>query len=230
MINTLCIETSGPHCSLALSQGGHVYCSERHLERRHNEELLPLLDDLFAQAQMRPKDVDLVAFGAGPGSFTGVRIAASACQAIALVASARVVAVRSSWILAQTAFHQLSVAHRAVVSLPSRGQAYYLSAAQRQDASLRVTHTDQLVDAPPDWLSDVLDTPDSVWIGQPPDWLPKQYTARCTPGLTPAAEHMLDFARAEYQAGRSLSVEGALPVYIEGDSPWRKQKHKSVTG
>ncbi len=224
MTITLCIETSGAHCSLALAQEAHIYASQHNLERRHNQELLPLLEDLFCQAQLRPTDVQLVAFGAGPGSFTGVRIAASACQAIALAADARVLPVRSSWVLAATAAKTLPGPKRLVTSLPSRGDAYYLAGAVIEDGALSFLHADALTDELPDWVATFLAVPDSHIVGACPGWLPAELQDRFVADLTPTAQFMVSYARREHEAGRSLPVEHALPVYIDGDSPWRKQR------
>ena len=91
MINTLCIETSGPHCSLALAVDGQIYSRDELLQRSHNQYLLPMLDELFSAAGITPMQLELVSFGCGPGSFTGVRIAAAAAQAIATASNAKIV-------------------------------------------------------------------------------------------------------------------------------------------
>ncbi|MEC8144879.1 MAG: tRNA (adenosine(37)-N6)-threonylcarbamoyltransferase complex dimerization subunit type 1 TsaB, partial [Pseudomonadota bacterium] len=82
MTVTLCIETSTAHCSLALAVDGRVFSEHERLLRRHNEQVLPMLDRLYKQAGATPRDTQLIGFGAGPGSFTGVRIAASIAQGV----------------------------------------------------------------------------------------------------------------------------------------------------
>ncbi len=87
MTNTLCIETSTAHCSLALAVGEDIFSQQRKLERSHNEHILPMLSELFASAGLSKQDIQVIGFGAGPGSFTGVRIAASVAQGIAMASA-----------------------------------------------------------------------------------------------------------------------------------------------
>ena len=90
MTVTFCIETSGAHCSLAVAIDEQIYAADRELRRTHNLHLLPMADELLQRVGLVPTDVELVAFGCGPGSFTGVRIAAAVSQALALAADAAV--------------------------------------------------------------------------------------------------------------------------------------------
>ena len=233
MTVTLCIETSGPHCSLALAVDEQIYTQERMLARSHNEHMLKMLDALFLQAGCRPTEVDLVAFGCGPGSFTGVRISASAAQAVAVAAQARVVPVPSSQVLALTAAASNPSSTTIVCSLPSRGQVYYLSAHRRlvDDASagnvLAVLHADELVESCPGWLSQlVVDEGGSgelELVGTAPSWLADDLAEIVRQEIHPAAVEMVKHARRVHEQGQSLPPEQALPRYITGDSPWRKQ-------
>jgi tRNA threonylcarbamoyladenosine biosynthesis protein TsaB len=227
------METSGPHCSLALARNEHIYESEQVLHRRHNEMLLPMLDALFKTADTQPEDVDLVVFGCGPGSFTGVRIAAAACQALALVSDARVLPIDSSWTLAATAAHHLDQVTALVTCLPSRGQAFYLGGFEvvRNNAHVEAlaVHADELTDELPTWLSDFVEAQNAQIVGVAPAWLTSVLQARFVPDLTPRARYMLPAATAAHNTGRSLAVEQALPRYIKGDSPWRKKTSKMVS-
>ena len=216
MTLTLCIETSGPHCSLALETNGHVYARDELLERSHNEHLLAMLDELYQEAGVKPVETELVGFGCGPGSFTGVRIAASACQAIAMRADARVVPVSSSAALAATALNAHEEAPAVVVAIRSRGDAYYLSRYVRDaHGGVLQTHEDELVTAAPGWLAS-----GELIAGTVPDWLGVDSPAA---GLKPGARDMLPLAQATHRSGRSVAPEQALPRYFAGDSPWRKQ-------
>lgn len=231
MTNILCIETSGSHCSLALAVGESVYSRDEQLQRTHNEHLLALLDGLLQQAQVTPRQLDVVAFGCGPGSFTGVRIAAAAAQALALASDAPVVSVPSTlaWILAaQLREPELK---GCVCSIRSRGQAYYLAAYERRERGTaseapalqwEQSQPDQLVDAPPAWLASV---PVAGWrvVGSRPDWWSQSLALDWSEGLAPSATACLPWVRQQYGDGYARPAEEALPRYIQGDSPWKKQ-------
>ncbi|MCR9258539.1 MAG: tRNA (adenosine(37)-N6)-threonylcarbamoyltransferase complex dimerization subunit type 1 TsaB [Pseudomonadaceae bacterium] len=237
MINTLCIETSGPHCSLALAVDGHIYRRDELLERTHNQYLLPLLDELLTQAGIKPVQIELVSFGCGPGSFTGVRIAAAAAQAIATASAAKVVPLSSAWILAATAFMQDSELQQVICFIPSRGQAFYTSAYRRMtDEASRVpvyqqSQVDELVDQPTAWLlseaSDGEIQRKTAFAGKLPTWLPESLQTRALDVIYPQATVMVAEAQAQHLAGNSVAAQYGLPQYFTGDSPWRKS-HEPV--
>ncbi|XOV85749.1 MAG: tRNA (adenosine(37)-N6)-threonylcarbamoyltransferase complex dimerization subunit type 1 TsaB [bacterium] len=238
MLNTLCIETSGPHCSLALAAGGHIYRRDEWLQRSHNQHLLPLLDELFKQAAIRPTELELVSFGCGPGSFTGVRIAAAAAQAIATASGARVVPLSSAWVLAATACLQHPQLEQLICCIASRGEAYYVSAyechARRgaEQAHITQRRADELVDQPPAWLSEAHVKPGAeqgiALVGKVPGWLPAAWHDHVLDVIHPQAGVMLHAAQAQHLAGASLPAAHGLPRYFAGDSPWQKTHERGI--
>src|SRR5690606_9095854 len=99
----LAIDTSGALCSLAIHAAGRWFEHTHKVERLHNRVVLQDLERLTVQAGVRRNAFRAVAFGAGPGSFTGVRIAAAVAQAVAFASDGEVVPVRSSLALATAA-------------------------------------------------------------------------------------------------------------------------------
>ena len=222
MTNTLCIETSGPHCSLALNCNGHMFERNQILERQHNQHLLPFLDAMFSEAQIRPTDVQLIGFGCGPGSFTGVRMAASVAQAMALAAQCNVVPLSSSLIRAATVADERHNDQSPIVcSVRSRGDAYYFSAYAGAGA-VEIVRADELVVALPAWLEDIFrEQPGPLLAGDVPTWLDTQAYPVVVTDTPPSAAAMVGLVEAHHAAGHSTSPEHALPSYFEGDSPWR---------
>ena len=79
----LTLETSTEFCSVALYLDGKIFNKEILAERRHSEILLPMVHDLLEESALALQQLDGIAFGAGPGSFTGLRIAVGVTQGLA---------------------------------------------------------------------------------------------------------------------------------------------------
>jgi tRNA threonylcarbamoyladenosine biosynthesis protein TsaB len=102
-MNLLAIETSTECCSVALNVGTGLVVRSELAPRRHAELLLPMCDAVLAEAGLSRRQLDAIAVGRGPGAFTGVRLAISAAQGIALALDLPVVPVSSLAALAQDA-------------------------------------------------------------------------------------------------------------------------------
>ena len=228
MTITLCIDTSTPHCSVALAVGDDVFADTQRLERRHNQEVIPMLDALYKRAGLAVQSTELVSFSAGPGGFTGVRIAASVAQGIAMACACNVVPQRCSDILVRSWAQCPATVQQVVCAVPSRAQSFYLSAHVGGPGRWSQLYADQLCDQPPQWLSDIIQHSDLsssglAMIGARPSWLVDELQA-CSHGeVIPDAQTMIGAARTAHKEGRSVGPEFALPIYVQGDSPWRKR-------
>lgn len=100
MTRILAIDTTADVCSLALYSEVDVLTFHETLPRQHARQVLPQLDRLFEQAGWPKTSLDYVVYGRGPGSFTGIRIAAGVAQGIALGADCGVVPVSTLQTLA----------------------------------------------------------------------------------------------------------------------------------
>lgn len=100
-MNILAVNTSDDSLSVALKLGSAATSREKPSRRSHNEAVLVLIDELLAEAGMSLNKLDAVAFGAGPGSFTGLRIAAAVAQGLAFGADIAVVPVSCMAAIAQ---------------------------------------------------------------------------------------------------------------------------------
>jgi tRNA threonylcarbamoyladenosine biosynthesis protein TsaB len=106
----LALETSTEYCSVALWQDAKVRERRELAGQKHSVMLIPMLDDVLKEAGLRLSDMDGLAFGAGPGSFTGVRIACSAVQGLALGAEKPVLGVCTLLALAEASGHDKVIA------------------------------------------------------------------------------------------------------------------------
>lgn len=105
-LNILAIETSGVFCSAALLLDDAMLARHEEAPRRHGERLLPMLAELLAEADRPLSTLDAIVFGRGPGSFTGVRIAAAVAQGAALGADLPVLGLSTLAGLAHGAWQQ----------------------------------------------------------------------------------------------------------------------------
>ena len=141
-MNILALETSTEICSAALWLDGKVDAREVVAGQRNSELLLPMVDALLAANQLAMRDLDGVAFGSGPGAFTGVRIACGVAQGIAFGIDVPVAAIGTLMALAEAAG-----APRAVCCLDARmGEVYHAAYQRRGDAWFEV-HAPGLVQA-----------------------------------------------------------------------------------
>ncbi|MGB4858185.1 MAG: tRNA (adenosine(37)-N6)-threonylcarbamoyltransferase complex dimerization subunit type 1 TsaB [Dokdonella sp.] len=99
----LAIETATEFCSVALLWDGQLISRGELAPRRHAEILLPMCNEVLAEAGVARNQLDAIAVGCGPGAFTGVRLAISAAQGIALGIDRPIVAVSSLAALAMCA-------------------------------------------------------------------------------------------------------------------------------
>lgn len=218
-------------CSAALYADGAVHERAQRLERAHNEHILKLIDEAVAAAGLRPHQLDAVAFGCGPGSFTGIRLAASVAQAAALGAGAKVLPVSSSLALAAAAVEGMapgeapaSFAKRrrgaqqagVAVSIRSRRDAFYLASFSIEEGKPRLHRADRLLDACPDWRDFA---PGWPLVGDPPPWLPDEVEVLA--GVAAGAGLIARLGAAALAEGGGLAPELGLPTYVQGDSPWR---------
>lgn len=136
MHNLLAIETSEETCSAALQSGGDCMELFESEPRKHSELILPMIDRLMAEAGLSRSSLDAVAFGRGPGSFTGVRIATAVAQGIGYALDIPVVPVSTLQALAQGAFRQTG-AVSVLAALDARMQELYWGAFTLQDGLMQ---------------------------------------------------------------------------------------------
>src|SRR5262245_9282565 len=89
----LALDTSNEYCSVALWRDGDVDAMDEHAGQTHSQRLLPMADELLRRHGLAVKGLDGIAFGEGPGTFTGLRIACGVTQGLAFGASLPVVGV-----------------------------------------------------------------------------------------------------------------------------------------
>jgi tRNA threonylcarbamoyladenosine biosynthesis protein TsaB len=206
------IETSGDWCSVALWRDGEVASIERRAPNRHSELALPMLEKLLADAGLTASELDGVAFGAGPGSFTGLRIACGLAQGLAFARGLPVIAISSFEAIAQE-----SGDARVVACIDARMREVYYSALERhggKHSSWREVVPGQCV-AP----QDATPPPGEGWAGGGngfqayPEFLSGKILRR-KPEVHPTAFAVAQLAAPRFAAGEGIDAALAAPVYL----------------
>jgi len=215
-MNLLAIETATEACSVALVHGETVIARTELAPRRHAERVLPMADELLAEAGIGKHALDAIAVGRGPGAFTGVRLAVSLAQGMAMALDRPVVTVSSLAALALEAPED-DAAILAVIDA-RMGEIY--AACYRHDGEGGVTALDE--ERVTTAASLVLPQADA-WNVVGTGWAayrealhqrlgrdPRSADGACYP----QARHVATLAVREFKAGRALAPEQALPVYL----------------
>lgn len=131
-MNLLALDTSSDWCTAALWLDGRTSVREQQAGQRHSELILPMIDALLQEAGWSVRRLDGIAFGAGPGSFTGLRIACGVAQGLALAAGVQVAAVGTLECLAEA-----SGEPRVLSALDARMGEVYIAAFERGNGTWR---------------------------------------------------------------------------------------------
>jgi tRNA threonylcarbamoyladenosine biosynthesis protein TsaB len=221
----LALDTATEACSVALWVDGTVLERAALPGRGHAELLLPMAHALLAEAGAGLGALDAIAFGRGPGAFTGVRIAASAAQALAFGLDRPVVPVSDLRALAQGTM-RLHGAVRVLACLDARMAEVYVGAFLAVDGIARVLAEERLL------------PPAAVVLPEAGDWHAAGHGFRADPGLAarlridpsrvaaellPLAGDVARIAAAEFAAGGALDPALALPVYLRDDVAHRSR-------
>jgi len=245
-VKLLALDTATEACSAALLLDGALHTRLEILGRGHAERLLPMVDELLREAGLALTSLDGIAFGRGPGAFTGVRIAVSVAQGLALGSGLPVVPIPD---LAALALQALERAARAVppdaqrdtasgvafdtgpgaalVCLDARMNEVYWSLARRR-ADGGVELVVESVGAPGTVVvagEERLAGAGHGFAAYPQ--LRARFEARlvgCWPEMLPRAEEVARLAVIELRAGRASRPEEAQPLYLRNDVATRPRR------
>jgi tRNA threonylcarbamoyladenosine biosynthesis protein TsaB len=209
----LALDTSTEYLSLALVLDGKAFVRDLHAGQTHSQRILPLLRELLDEAGVELSQLDGIAFGAGPGSFTGLRIGCGVAQGLAFGASLPVIGVSTLQALAQA-----SGVDKVIACLDARmGEVYHAAYELRDKAWHEV-------------IAPGLYKPDAVppirgngWVGSGSGWkvygelLAAQYAGQLADTIPDAYPHALAIAQLAvplFEAGQGRPAAEAAPIYV----------------
>ena len=148
----LAIETSTDACSVALMIDEAIVQNHRIASQQHAALVLPMIESLMAEAQLKPSELGGIVYGRGPGSFTGVRIAASVTQGIALGADIGVLGVSTLHSIAQGCLREYGD-EQVSVSIDARMDEIYFGAYRQSEDNLMVPIIEENLSRPDEVLN-----------------------------------------------------------------------------
>ena len=232
-MNLLSLDTSTEFLSLAIQAGDTLLTHHQHAGNASSELILPQIQALLDAANMQLKDLHGIAFGAGPGAFTGVRIACGVAQGLGFGVNIPVVGVNTLLAVAQGCFVQNNGADKVIVCLDARMGEVYHAAFRKIKTSEKANHQ---------WLeisetqvckpeaapvlaagASTINTHEKQWVGAGSGWgvygdalskIYQQDLVRTLPNMMPTAEAILQLARPVFDAGEAKPASEAAPIYI----------------
>lgn len=223
----LAIDTATEACSAALWNEGTLTAHFELCPREHTQRILPLVQQILTESGVQLADLDALAFGRGPGSFTGVRIGIGIAQGLALGASLPMIGVSTLATMAQGAYRKTG-ATRVLAAIDARMGEVYWAEYQRDEQGIWHGEESETV-LKPEAVNARLQQLEGEWATVGTGWQAwPDMTNGCNVSLVdgeillPAAEDMLPLACHLFDAQKTVAVEHAEPVYLRNEVAWKK--------
>lgn len=217
----LAIDTSTDACSAALLLGDELTHRSCIAPRKHADILLPMLDELFADAGISLTQLDALAMGCGPGAFTGLRIAAGVVQGLAYAADLPVARISTLTALAQRGWREFGV-EKVLCGLDARLQEVYWSACVLTDEGVMSPVDGERVCRP----EAVPQPAGGIWLGLGSAWqsyqtaLSKRLSLYCHHwhgDCYPDARDIATLGLHAWRSGQTVTAEQVVPVYLRNN-------------
>lgn len=223
----LAVDTATENCSVALLVGDEVISHCEYAPREHTTKVLPMVDSVLAQAGLKLNQLDALAFGRGPGSFTGVRIGIGIAQGLAFGADLPMVGVSTLAAMAQGTYRQHQ-AEQVMAAIDARMNEIYWGQYRRQaDGDWAVQGSELVIK--PEMLITQLPASEGPWLTAGTGWesyaealaqLPVETVSGSV--LYPDSADMVHLAKYAFARGEAVAAEEASPVYLRDTVTWKK--------
>ncbi|MCA1856459.1 tRNA (adenosine(37)-N6)-threonylcarbamoyltransferase complex dimerization subunit type 1 TsaB [Massilia oculi] len=231
MPTILAIETSSELASCALLAGGHVYVRSSAGVRTHSQSVLPMVQELLGEAGIALAACDAIAFGAGPGSFTGVRTACGVAQGLAYGAGLPVLPLVTLAAMAESCRARTG-AHEVLAVLDARmGEVYW--AQYRYDAA-RGAWEEVAAPAlcPPQDLRPLpaaqLAACGNGFAAYPDAFAGQAFAAGALDDILPHARELALLGAAALAAGLALPAAQAQPLYLRNKVAYTSAERQAI--
>jgi tRNA threonylcarbamoyladenosine biosynthesis protein TsaB len=231
MARILALDSSTEACSVALLAENEAFHRFSETPRAHTQLLLPMVDQVLAEAKISLSELDAIAFGRGPGSFTGIRIAASMAQGLAFATEKPLLAISTLAALAQGAFEKAREEHvqlpdSIVAAIDARmAEIYWACFCLGPEGLVNLVGEEQM-SSPAKFVINKQNK-ESLICGVGTGWrykdqMPSSFqSVNCYPDALPDAVHIARLADRDFANGLAQSAENALPVYLRDNVAWQ---------
>ncbi|WP_324039250.1 tRNA (adenosine(37)-N6)-threonylcarbamoyltransferase complex dimerization subunit type 1 TsaB [Aeromonas dhakensis] len=225
-LKILAVDTATEACSAALLVGEKVFSRWEEAPRDHTRKILPMVQAVLDEAGVTLDELDAIAFGRGPGSFTGVRIGIGVAQGLALGAGVPLIGISTLAAMAQGA-HRLDGAERVLTAIDARMDEVYFGQYELIDGRIQLVG-EEMVSGPAALVASRGTLSGSFTrVGTGFETYGETLAALADELVAsqvrfPAAEDMLPLARSAWLAGEAVAVEQATPVYLRDKVTWKK--------
>ncbi|MFJ4157382.1 tRNA (adenosine(37)-N6)-threonylcarbamoyltransferase complex dimerization subunit type 1 TsaB [Pseudomonas sp. NPDC089752] len=215
MTTLLALDTATEACSVALLHDGKVTSHYEVIPRLHAQKLLPMIKQLLGDSGVALTALDAIAFGRGPGAFTGVRIAIGVVQGLAFALERPVLPVSNLAALAQGALREHGV-EQVAAAIDARMDEVYWGCYRAVAGEMRLQGQEAVL--PPERVALPDGSSSGDWYGAGTGWgyaerLAVQATAS-NPAALPNALDILSLANFAWARGEAIAAEQAQPVYL----------------
>ncbi len=226
MSKLLALDTSGDACSVALWHDGQVVENFEMAAQSHTQRALPMIHELLAQMSTALMEIDALAIGAGPGSFTGLRIGMGAVQGLAFAADKPVVPVGTLEALAWQALKENAAVQVVLPALDARMGEVYWGLYQR-DEDGRVAELCAPAATAPERVAEMLPSGVGPIVGTGAGWAltPLQVCAtEFDAQASPRASAVAELAARYWREGHMQDVLTVQPKYVRDTVSWKKRE------
>ena len=225
-MNLLALDTSTDACSVALLLDGELNGHCRVEPRGHTRLIMPMVRQLLSDHGVTISDLDALAFAAGPGSFTGLRIATGVIQGLAWGLDVPVVPVSSLQAVALDLAQDADEGDGLAVAFDARMDEVYWGCYQVKNGLPEPLSTEQV--CPPERVT--LPEGPTHWLAGGSGWryaerMPEEILAAMAtrdPDRVPDARFIARLAAVDWQAGKAVPAAKAQPVYLRDEVTWKK--------
>ena len=219
-MNILAIDTSTHYCSISVKVNNNTFTEKQYIPFKHNENLIDLVNRTIIESGIKKNELDLLAYGIGPGSFTGIRLSATLMHAISFVISKPIIGFSSMLAIANSIYKKLSSPLITIILHAGINEAYF---GQYQYNSSN--------------LSLVILTEECIKIEKLPQYFKNNSYGIIVGDLIknldipvtihdyiPDSQYMFTYIEKEYQILKNTGkkIKNAMPIYLQGTKKWKK--------